>query len=182
MSQQFDLGFHPFPVASGGVALPAYARVKTAASLVLAGAADAFVELGTVDEQSFTTGLEAGQPMTVRLRGKEGTRKMIAAGSFSAGPIYAAANGQVTGTAAGPQIGISLESPTAAGQIIECIYSPPMNLHFTDLQDVAALTPAQGDVPYIGAGGALALLAPTTTGYVLETQGAAANPIFANPA
>jgi hypothetical protein len=178
MSQQFDLGFRPFPVASGGVALPAYARVKTPASLVLAGVADAFVELGTVEEQSFTTGIEVGQPMTVRLRGKEGTRKMIAAGSFSAGPIYAAANGQVTGTASGPQIGIALEASGGAGQIIECIYNPPMNLPFSSLAEVIADTPAQGAVPYINAAGTVAFLAPSTSGEKLTTEGVAANPIF----
>jgi hypothetical protein len=163
--------------------LAAYTRVKlSGGNLVQAGASDAFVEIGTVDEDVFNTLLEAGQPQSVRLRGMPGTRKMIAAGAFSAGPIYAAAYGEVTATPSGPAIGISLESPGAAAQVIECIYQPPLPIHLVDLTDVTALNPAQGSVPYFGASGALAVLAPTTSGYVLETQGAAANPIFANPA
>jgi hypothetical protein len=180
MSQEYDGARRGFPMPSAGLALSAFARVKIAAGvLALAGAADWATEVGTVTEAQFTTGLNVGAPATVRLRGDRGTRKMIAAGAISAGvAIYAAASGQITATPSGPQIGESLEAASGAGSIIECLYDPPFALRFVDLTDVSALTPVQGDVPYIGAGGVLALLAPGTSGTKLTTEGAAANPIF----
>jgi hypothetical protein len=153
-------------VTINGVAEPAYA---------VAGAADWNVEVGTVEEQSFAS----GELHAVRLRSAQGTRKMVAAAAISSGAaLYAAAGGKVTSTAAGPQIGIALQAASGSGSIIECLYFPPAPMHFVDLTDVAALTPVQGDVPYIGAGGALAMLAPGTSGTKLTTEGAAANPIY----
>jgi hypothetical protein len=51
----------------------------------------------------------------------------------------------------------------------------------TDLSAIAALTPAQGDVLYYN-GSAWINLAAGTSGFFLKTQGAGANPLWADPA
>jgi hypothetical protein len=174
MSQQFDGPIHPFPVTLGS-SFPAFSRVKLSAGvLALAVAGDEAVELGTLEKTVIATDTEA----SVRLRGAQGTRKMICAAAVTAGAIYAAASGQISNTVVGDQIGIAFENGSGANSIIECYYNPPMLLKLINLADVKALTPAQGSIPYFGAAGAFAVLAPSTSGEKLTTEGAAANPIF----
>ena len=107
-----------------GAAIPQYARVKgVSGKLQLAGvgASDEPVELGTVEEDCFG---DVNPPqVAVRLRSASGTRKAIAAGAaaqFAA--VYGAANGRVSTTSSGPQLGIFLEAAGAAGDIVEVMY------------------------------------------------------------
>ncbi len=67
-------------------AIAQYLRVKTTGALALAGASDPM--LGTMEKPCLAAGA-----CTLRLRTAQGTRKMVASGVISVGPVYAAASG-----------------------------------------------------------------------------------------
>ncbi len=87
--------------------------ILTAGKLAAAGASD--LSIGTLEAASFADGDERA----VRIRTAEGTRKMVASGSITAGnPVYAAASGKVAGSGTVLE-GYALESATTNGDIIE---------------------------------------------------------------
>lgn len=112
MSQQVTAACKTF-VAGG--ALGPYLRVKLSTGvLALAGGSD--VELGTMEERA----LASGEAVPVRLRTAQGTRKMVSAGSITAGnPVYAAASGKVDASGS-IIVGTALED-AAAGDIFEVL-------------------------------------------------------------
>jgi hypothetical protein len=120
MSQQVDGPFRSF---TAGAALGRFLRVKlTSGKLALAGATDR--DLGTIEEAAFAD----GDLRRVRLASSDGTVKMVAAASFSAGAVlYAAANGKVTGAVGGVVVGVALEAATADNDIIE-VFRTTLNL------------------------------------------------------
>ncbi len=112
MSQCVDTKSRSF-VASG--AIGQHLRVKTPASLALAGAAD--FSLGTMEEPT----TYANEPASVRLRHSMGTRPMVANGAISLGAVvFAAAAGKVGATGTIVE-GIALEAATADNDIIEVL-------------------------------------------------------------
>ena len=119
MSQYNDSGLKTF---TAGAAIGAHVRVMlTSGKLAVAGAGttDYDKEIGTTEYASFAD----GDPVTVRLRSKEGTRKMVAANPVAAGvAVYGAASGKVDDVESGTQLGVSLEAATATGDIIEVLY------------------------------------------------------------
>jgi len=99
--------------ASG--ALGQYLRVKTAASLALAGSTD--VELGTLE----VAALAAGDVVAVRLRTAAGTSKMVASEAITAGnPVYAAASGKVAASGT-VLVGTALEAASANNSVLEVL-------------------------------------------------------------
>ncbi len=120
MSQFVETATRAF---TAGGALGQYLRVKLSSGLLaLAGAADAAVEVGTLEEPSFAP----GDVRSVRGRVAPGSRKMVASKSIAAGvAIYPAASGKITDTASSNNpIGTSLEAAAANGDVIECMYTP----------------------------------------------------------
>lgn len=98
--------------ASG--ALSEHLRVKTPSSIALAGASDACI--GTVETPVFSS----SEAVAVRLRNAQGTRKMVAAGAISVGPVYAAASGKIASSGTVLE-GFALETASADGDIIEVL-------------------------------------------------------------
>lgn len=113
MSQQVDTPTRTF---TAGGALGQYLRVKISASkLALAGAADR--SIGTMPAPAFAD----GDPATVTLRNKMGTRRMIANGAVTAYTnVYSAASGKVSATGIYYE-GMALEAATADGDVIEVL-------------------------------------------------------------
>lgn len=89
-------------------------RVRNPASVALAGALDA--SIGTVETPVFSS-LE---PVAVRLRNAQGTRKMVANGAIPVGPVYAAAAGKISATGTVLE-GFALEAATGDGDVIEVL-------------------------------------------------------------
>ncbi|MBX3435544.1 MAG: DUF2190 family protein [Pirellulales bacterium] len=120
MAERIDTGTRAF---TPGAALAQHARVKiTSGKLALAGvgASDEPVEIGTMEHASF--GDESPKTVSVVLRSKQGTSKMIAAAAITAGvAVYGAANGKVSSTASGTAIGVALEAATADNDVIEVL-------------------------------------------------------------
>ena len=66
----------------------------------------------------------ANEPVTVRLWSRWGTMLCVADGAIAVGDaLYAGADGKVTKTVAGSQIGVALTQTTADGQQIEVLPS-----------------------------------------------------------
>jgi hypothetical protein len=118
---------YKFPVVANG-ALGQYLRVKPTGTVVSGvlqvtlagvGASDWGNELGTLTEQAFASG------NVISCRGRKApSSKFVAAGAISAGAaFYGAANGQISATASGTQLGIlGPDAATAAGDVVEGFY------------------------------------------------------------
>ncbi len=105
--------------------LGVFLRVRldpTTELLNLAGATDTDC-VGVTQRPVFATDDVPDPGVPVALISAQGTTKVTAAGSFSAGPVYAAAAGQVAGSGS-VLAGIALEAATAEGDIIEMIQLP----------------------------------------------------------
>lgn len=141
MTSHVETNTRGFP--TGGTAIARHLRVKLSAGvLAVAGIADE--DIGTIEYDVFTSSTEA----SVRLKSATGTRKMVAAGAFSAGAVlYAAASGKVDDVVTAQRVGIALGAATAAGDIIEV------------LTDWAAPRVVGGEIALDGAGAT-----PVTTG------------------
>ena len=113
MSQECEGNIKTF---ISGEALAVYRRVKISGSTVVyADAGEPWI--GTTIEAVAIT-----KPVGIRLRTAAGTRKVSAAGTFSAGAeLYGADDGQVDDAAAGQMFGIAIEAATAADDIIEAV-------------------------------------------------------------
>jgi hypothetical protein len=113
-----DSGISTF---TAGAAIGQYLRVKlTAGVLALAGITDR--ELGTMEEASFAN----GDVRAVRLRNKQGTRKMVANAALAVGvDCFTAANGKVGASASTAyREGVVLTASAADGDIIEVATDP----------------------------------------------------------
>jgi len=145
-------------------AIGQFLRVKTPASLAVAGATD--VELGTIERAAFA----ALDRRAVRLRTADGTCKMVAAGDFVVGAtLYGAAAGKVDNVANSNRVGIALEAATADGDVIEVLRSPgALALGLKGVEAHTAgdtLTAAESGSMHTntGAGDAIALVLPAAT-------------------
>lgn len=102
-------------------ATPMFARVKfSSGTWAIAGDSD--VDDGIAERPAFN----ANEKIAIRINNAPGTRKMIAAGSFTVGAtLYAAANGKVddSGTIV---IGKALEAASADGDIVEVLPTLPI--------------------------------------------------------
>lgn len=104
-------------------ALLEYRRVKLDGSqnLVYAGLGEG--SIGTLEGA-----VALGVAGAVRLWSSPGTRKMVAAGAFSAGAsIYGAADGKVDDVASGDLIGTALEAASGDGAYVEILPSAAQN-------------------------------------------------------
>lgn len=115
MATYYDSQSRPF---TSGATIGEHLRVKLSSGvLALAGvgASDETLDLGQTERPSVS-----GEVVSVRLRNAQGTSKMVAAAAIAAGvAVYGAANGQISTTASGTAIGITMEAATAAGDVIE---------------------------------------------------------------
>lgn len=111
---------------TSGTTLGQYLRVKlSAGTVVVAGATD--IDLGTTENPA----LVSGDPVSVRLRTAQGTKKMVASGVITAGnPCYAAADGKVASSGT-VFCGTVLETTTADGDILEVLPGPNTDLSAT---------------------------------------------------
>lgn len=111
----------PCKTFTAGAALSKFSRVKLSSGVLVAagvGASDDLLEIGVVEDATFAS----GDIVRVRLRSAQGTTKMIAAAAIGAGvAVYGAASGQISTTASGGAIGISMEAATAANDVIEVL-------------------------------------------------------------
>ncbi|HVJ67579.1 MAG TPA: hypothetical protein VM510_06320 [Caulifigura sp.] len=98
-----------------GAAIAEHLRVKlTAGEVAVAGASDP--SIGTMEVACFAAG-----NCTVRLATAQGTRKMVAAGSITAGnPVYAAASGKIASSGTVLE-GIALQAAGANNDVIEVL-------------------------------------------------------------
>jgi hypothetical protein len=127
MSQINEEGLKCFDTAA---AIGQYLRVKFSSVGVVAVAGASDLSLGVTEEATFA----ASKPVTVRLKTKEGTRKMVASGAITAGAaVYGAASGKVSASGSVYE-GIALEAATADGDVIEVLPGP------TDLNNAGAVT------------------------------------------
>lgn len=132
MSQYVETPCRTF---EAGAAIAQHLRVKLSAGvLAVAGASD--LALGTMERAS----LASGDKVPVRLRTAQGTRKYVAASSFSVGvAVYGAASGKVDDV--GSQlIGTALEASGADGDVIEVLPAP-----HGDWQGVQTVNPDDAD-------------------------------------
>ena len=98
-----------------GGALDAFRRVKlSTGKLAYAGASDE--DIGV----TLTPAAAEDDPVTVKLRNGAGTFEIAAAGAFSAGAVYAAANGTVDDSGTLPW-GEALAAASGAGSIVEVL-------------------------------------------------------------
>lgn len=98
---------------TAATALSAYTRagVDSSGQATAAGATN--LAIGVIQND-----VALGDVATIRLY--HPTCLVKAAGAITTGSqVYAAASGQITGSAAGNEIGVALESATASGDIIE---------------------------------------------------------------
>lgn len=164
MSQMVVTPTRTFAVSS---ALGQHLRVKLSAGvLALAGSTD--VELGTLVDPVVT----GDEVASVILRTAQGTRKMVASGSITAGnPVYAAASGKVAGSGT-VYCGTALEAAGANGDIIEVLPGPNTDISATITGTNAAAFEVDADAstPKIalsgqsgGTGDYTTTLAPETT-------------------
>ena len=119
-----EAGFRTFEIGTV-TGITQYARVKLDASgnLEVAGATDTAV--GYVDNfYGSASELSAGDKVTVRLVGAEGTQEAIASVAIAKGDVvYADASGKVTDTDGGSytQVGVALQAGSGDGSIIEIL-------------------------------------------------------------
>lgn len=101
-------------VASEAVAQ--FLRVHlSSGEIEVAGATD--VEIGTAETPTFGS----DEPITVRLRTAQGTVKMVASGSITAGnDVYRAASGKVA-SSGDFNLGTALEAASGDGSVIEVL-------------------------------------------------------------
>lgn len=120
MAQQVDSNTKAFPASA---AIPIFSRVTLAANGTIAPAALTEVEIGIAQTPAFA----AGDLVTVKLRTASGTHKAVANAAVARGAaVFGAANGRVSVSAATAfRIGTALEASTAAGDIIEIMYTTP---------------------------------------------------------
>lgn len=140
MSQENEGPIKGFPA---NAAIAAYLRVKLSAGyLAVSGATDE--DIGTAKEDVFVGGLfPSVVSAPVRLKNGMGTRKMVAAGAFSAGArVYQAAAGKIDDTAGTKSIGIALEAATTDGDVVEVL---------TDYEGGDGLVFVSGEVTLDGA-------------------------------
>jgi len=119
MSQYNDTGCKAFECDE---AIAQHARVKLDSDGKVTTAALADKDIGTARNAT----LAAGEIVTVLLRSKPGTHKMIAVEALAAGAtVYSEAAGKVQDTAATGafQVGTALEAATADGDVIEVLYN-----------------------------------------------------------
>lgn len=103
---------------------------------------------------------------TVRLRTSEGTRKVTAAGAFSAGAnLYLAANGKVDDVGFVP-VGIALEAATTDGDIVEMMSAAGVP---DAVASIAAAGSSQSDAASLTCGINTVSAADGTKGVVLPT-------------
>lgn len=113
MSQINENGVKAFVA---GEALEANRRVKLSAGTVIYSDAGE-VWIGTTLEK-----VASGAYVSVKLLNAPGTRKVVAAGTFSLGAeLYGAADGKVDDTEVGQVNGTALEAATAIGAVIEML-------------------------------------------------------------
>ncbi len=144
-------------------AITEFLRVKTPASLAVAGATD--VELGTLEEEAFA----ANDVRAVRLRTAQGTCKMVAKTSFSAGAtLYGASGGMVDDVDNGNRIGIALEAATALNDVVEVMRSPgAYGIGVKSMESHAAgdtLTAAESGTVHVSTAAITLVLPPATVG------------------
>jgi len=149
---------------TAGAARDQYLRVKRSGTdLATAGVNDA--SLGTQERESFATTDE----VSVRLRTAQGSRKMMAAGAFSAGAkLYAAAAGKVDDVGYILE-GIALEAATADGDIVEVMPVDSLGLSIQDVKAVVAAGSAQADAGALTGVVNVVSAADGTKGVVLPT-------------
>jgi len=111
---------------TAGAARDRFLRVKlSGTSLATAGASD--VSIGTQEVESFA----AADLVAVRLRSAQGTRKMVASGSITAGnAVYAAASGKVAGSGTVVE-GYAIEAASTDGDVIEVLPIPNTDISAT---------------------------------------------------
>lgn len=105
---------------SGGLAehLRVKLSVPATRTVALAGANEA--SIGTV-----YAGVHGTDPVTVQLKSKPGTRKMVAAGAFAAGAVvYGAAGGKIDDVPNGNPEGWALEASTDEDDVVEVLSMP----------------------------------------------------------
>lgn len=115
MSQWVDTNTRTF-IAGGAYAQ--FLRVKLSSGvLAVAGITDK--ELGTLERASFAS----GDPVSVILRNKVGTKVMVANGAISLGAdVFTAANGKVGPSASTAfLVGTALQAAAADGDLIEVL-------------------------------------------------------------
>lgn len=107
----------PTKMFTANGAIDQYRRVKLSSGKVaVSGATDP--DIGTIERETFAD----GDVVAVRLMNAQGTRKMVAADSFSAGAaLYGAASGKVSDTANENFIGTALEAATTDGDVVEVL-------------------------------------------------------------
>jgi len=127
MSQQNDSGYKSFTATS---AITAWHRVQ------LTSGSGTAVEHAGADEEFIGVAqhsADAGDQVTVKLRGVAGTFKVAAAGAVTVGAtIYGAADGEVDDTASGAPIGTALEAAAAGDEIIEVVFNELAKSSFGD--------------------------------------------------
>lgn len=99
------------------------------------------------------------------------TTGQILVGAASGDPVPVALSGDVSAVSAAGSVTISA---THAGTAHKTVLD--------SLDNVAAITEAQGQVLFVNSGGNWTILAPGSSGDFLQTQGAAADPQWATPA
>jgi len=112
----------PIVSFAASAALAPYLRVKYDATsgLVVCGPEDK--GLGTLRNRHIVSGLGAAEKAPVVAWNAPGTRKMVAAGAFSAfDTVYGAEGGKIDDTANANPIGIALEAATADGDYVEVL-------------------------------------------------------------
>lgn len=130
----------PTKTFTANAAMGKHLRVKlSAGEIVLAGASD--VELGTTERDVIT----AGDLAAVRLRTAQGTCKMVASGSITAGdPVYAAANGKVASSGT-VFVGNAMEAAAANNDVIEVLRGPNTDVTATIASTNAAAFEVDAD-------------------------------------
>jgi hypothetical protein len=119
MSDQNDTSERTFN-QSGGISqyLRVYLSTPATETVALAGATNKAI--GTACANVFGT-----DPVTVLLRNKVGTRKMVAASAFAAGAqLYGVASGKVDDTPNGNYEGVALQAAGGANEVVE-VYTGP---------------------------------------------------------
>lgn len=149
----------PTRTFDAGAALSQYRRVILSSGVLqYAGATDR--SLGTLEVDAFAS----GDPVAVRLRTAQGTKKMVAAGTITAGAyVYGAASGKIDDVGYLME-GIALEAASADGDIIEV---QPLEAGPHNVASVAAAGSAQGDAATLTAGINTVSAADGTKGVIL---------------
>lgn len=126
----------PTKAYPANAAVAQYLRVKllSTGKFDVAGISDN--DIGTLEEASFV----AGDMRAIRLRGADGTRKMIASGAITnSADVFADAGGKITATPNPFFLGRALEAAGANNDIIEVQYFPhPLRIMRGQLSTITA--------------------------------------------